>query len=132
MCLFTNQENRDQHHDNNGIGDDNVDYYNDYGSDGPMTTGPVVRKIEMIPRIIKMIMAIAELILDQKSLDAMYQHESDKTAQVQNLKVYHQFSKLNVRRELYLLIVVGNTIFVRSPTPYHNIRGIKANIHSSL
>ena len=40
MCLFTNQENRDHHHDNNGIGDDNVDYYDDYGGDGPMTTGP--------------------------------------------------------------------------------------------
>ena len=34
MCLFTNQENRD--HDNNGIGDENVDYYDDYD----MTTGP--------------------------------------------------------------------------------------------
>ena len=40
MCLFNNQENRDHHHDNNGIGDDNVDYYDDYGGDGPMTTGP--------------------------------------------------------------------------------------------
>ena len=32
MCLFTNQENRDLHHDNDGIGDDNVDHYDDYGS----------------------------------------------------------------------------------------------------
>ena len=40
MCLSNNQENRDHHHDNNGIGDDNVDYYDDYGGDGPMTTGP--------------------------------------------------------------------------------------------
>ena len=40
MCLFTNQENRDHHHDNNGIGDDNIDYFNDYGGDGPMTTSP--------------------------------------------------------------------------------------------
>ena len=31
MCLFTNQENRDHHHDNDGIGDDNVDHYDDYG-----------------------------------------------------------------------------------------------------
>ena len=37
MCLFTNQENRDHHHDNNGIDDDNVDYYDDFGD---MTTGP--------------------------------------------------------------------------------------------
>ena len=41
----------------------------------------------MMMAMMTLTLTTARLILGQKSLDAMYQYESDKTAQVQKLKV---------------------------------------------